>query len=118
MIRNSTRRTCIAKNPVMLTSCFGHALGLMFKREITPHVLLFRNERRVSLHTFFVAGHIDVIFVNAQGRVCEIKENFAPFSFYTPHTRARYVIEAAAGVVRRTKTRLNDIIHISVTIHV
>ncbi|MBI4016586.1 MAG: DUF192 domain-containing protein [Candidatus Aenigmarchaeota archaeon] len=110
MIRNLTRNTLIARNPVILTSLIGHMLGLMFKKKIIPHVLLFRTERHVSLHTFFVAGPIDLIFVNKQNRVVEIKENLTPFSFYSPYENATAIIEAKSGTVRKTRTKINDTI--------
>ncbi len=84
--------------------------GLMFKKKITPHVLLFNKEKRVSLHTFFVAEPIDLIFVNKHGRVVEIKENLAPFSFYSPREKAIAIIEAKSGTVRKTGTKINDTI--------
>ena len=113
MIRNLTRHTCIARNAVVLTSSLGHARGLMFQREIIPHVLLFKTERKVSLHTFFFAAPIDVVFVNTQKVVCEIREHLVPFSFCMPHTKAQCVIEAKAGVVKETKTEVGDRLNFS-----
>ena len=114
VIRNITRNTLIAKDPVILTSIIGHMIGLMFKHKITPHVLLFKSERYISLHTFFVSAPIDVIFVNNQGRVVEIKKNLTPFSFYSPRKKSACIIEAAAGTARSSKTKINDILHFPV----
>ncbi len=112
MIRNITRGRNIAGKHVVLATLFGHMMGLMFKRKITPHVLVFGKPRKVSLHTFFVSAPIDIIFVN-NNKVCEIKEALHPFSFYSPTTKAEYIIEVKAGTIRKTMTKVGD--HIKLT---
>jgi len=108
VIRNITRKTIIAKNQIILNTLAGHMAGLMFKREITPHVLLFEREKRVSLHTFFVSAPIDLMFVNKDNTVVELKENLAPFSLYFPQMRALFIIEAPSGTIRKTRSQIND----------
>ena len=44
---------------------------------------------------FFVFYKIDVLYLDENKKVIEIKKNFKPFSSYTPKNKAKYVIELA-----------------------
>ncbi|MBW2965768.1 DUF192 domain-containing protein [Candidatus Woesearchaeota archaeon] len=68
------------------------ARGLMFSRKKNL-VFIFDKEKRISLHMFFVFFPIDVLFLDKDKRIVEIKRNFRPFSFYTSKNKARYVVE-------------------------
>lgn len=59
---------------------------------------------------FFVFYPIDVIFLDSEMKIVEIKENFKPFTIYKPKKKARYVIELPKGTIARTKTIIGDII--------
>jgi len=68
----------------------------------------FKKEKIISLHMLFVFYPIDVIFLNKDKKVVEIKGNFRPFRFYIPKKRAMYVIEVPEGSIERSKTELGD----------
>ena len=57
---------------------------------------------------FFVFYSIDVLFLNKNKEVVDLKENFKPFTFYTPKAKSMYVIELPNGTIRKTNTRIND----------
>jgi len=114
-ITNQTRRTIIAKSCVWLDTVFGHARGLMFKPKVTPHVLAFAAEHVTSLHTFFVAETIDILFVNKNYLVCALKEGLVPWSFYRPPCAAQYIIEVPAKTIQRSQTQVGDRIRVHST---
>lgn len=108
MIKNTTRKTVIAKNYKILDSKLSQALGLMFSK---PKCLVFdfKKEKRISLHMLFVFFPIDVLFLDNGKKVVEVKENFRPFTFYTSKSdKIRYVIELPKATVKGSKTRLYD----------
>lgn len=109
MLKNITRKTTISGKVQFCTSLFSKATGLMFSRK-KERALVFDFKRRqlVPLHMLFVFYPIDVLFLDEKKRVVEIKQNFRPFAFYTPHKRARYVVEILAGLVKKSKTKLGD----------
>lgn len=109
MIKNVSNGCVLARNERVLRSWFGHASGLMFRR-VVPVVLEFRKERFVSLHSFFVRGFLDILFVDAEGRVVVIKERMMPFSLFFSRNKAKSVIELPAGIVKKTKIRVGDIV--------
>lgn len=59
---------------------------------------------------FFVFYPIDVIFLDENYKVVDFKEDFKPFTFYTSKKPAKYIIELKSGVIKNTKTKLNNFI--------
>ena len=82
----------------------------MFSKKIKDKglVFIFQKARRMDLHMFFVFYPIDVLFLDDDKRVVEIKENFKPFTVYYSKNKVKYVIELPVGTVDKTKTKLND----------
>ncbi|MBW2978425.1 DUF192 domain-containing protein [Candidatus Woesearchaeota archaeon] len=73
-------------------SVWGKSRGLMFSKKKNL-VFIFNKEKRIPLHMFFVFYPIDVLFLDKNKRIVEIKKNFKPFSFYTSKNKAKYVAE-------------------------
>ena len=110
MITNKTRKTLIAERHYNFKSPISKAIGLMFSMNPKNLVFIFKKERIVPLHMFFVIFPIDVLFLDKNKRVVELKENFRPFTSHTPKAKSKYVIELPKGVISKSKTKLNDII--------
>jgi uncharacterized protein len=110
MIQNKTSGEILAKEYGLCNSLFSQAKGLMFSKQKSL-VFEFANERIVSLHMWFVFFPIDVVFLDENLEVVEIKENFKPFSFYIPKNKAKYVLELGSGIVASTGTKVGDVIH-------
>ena len=77
-----------------------------------PRSLIFNYNREIkeSLHMFFVFFPIDVIFLNKNKEVVELKQNFRPFSIYFPKNKAKYIIELPNNTIKQTNTEINDLI--------
>lgn len=99
MIANSKT---ITKEHKECRNLFSKALGLMFSRP-RPLVMRFSSERYVPLHMMFVFGAIDVLFLDKDFKVVEIKENFKPWTFYNPKNKAMTVVELPAGMGKDVK---------------
>ena len=110
MIQNKGNNEILAKEHKLCNNLFSQAKGLMFSKQKSL-VFEFANERIVSLHMWFVFFPIDVVFLDENLEVVEIKENFKPFSFYIPKNKAKYVLELGLGVVADTGTKVGDVIH-------
>lgn len=94
MILNHTRNQVISEKEIVCTSIFSQALGLMFHRKQNL-IMIFKEERRISLHNFFVFFPIDVLIVDKEMKIVEIKRNFKPFTFWNASQKGMYVIELA-----------------------
>ena len=57
---------------------------------------------------FFVFYPIDVLFLNKNKIIVEIKENFMQFTYYIPRNKAQYIIELPKNIIRETKTEIGD----------
>jgi uncharacterized membrane protein (UPF0127 family) len=73
-------------------SAISKALGLMFSRKRNL-LFEFDREQKVSLHNFFVFYPINLVFLDKNKKVIEIKKNFKPFTFYTSKTKVKYLLE-------------------------
>ncbi|MBI4151112.1 DUF192 domain-containing protein [Candidatus Woesearchaeota archaeon] len=82
----------ILRHPILCRSQLAKARGLMFSPKRTL-VFEFRKDTHVPLHMLFVFFPIDVLYLNKNKKVIEVKSNFKPFTFYTPNVKARYVVE-------------------------
>ena len=112
MIRNKTEKTVIAKKKRFLNSVFSQAKGLMFTSssaiDENAFIFVFKREMMVWLHMFFVFYPIDVIFLDKEKKVVDIKGKFKPFAIYVPKNKAKYVIECGDGIVKKSRTKIGD----------
>ena len=67
----------------------------MFRKKKCNLVMVFPQERKISLHTFFVFYPIDVLVLDKERKVMEIKKSFTPYSFWTAQQKGKYVVELA-----------------------
>ena len=74
-------------------------------------VMIFTTEKNISLHNFFVFYPIDVLVVNKNMEIVEIKRQFKPFSFWNPAKKGKYVIELGRDE-SKNKTSEGDFIEI------
>jgi len=108
-IRN-TSRNCILENKIRLCdTTISKFIGLMFSKK-SDRVLIFKfsHEKIVPLHMIFVFYPIDVLFLNKEKVVVELKENFGPFTFYTPKKKAMYVVEMPKNSTKKLKVKVGD----------
>jgi len=90
MIKNKNK--IISKKEIICRDIFSQARGLMFRRKQNL-VMVFPEERKISLHNFFVFFPIDVLIVDEKMKIVEIKRNFKPFTFWSSKKKGKYVIE-------------------------
>ena len=108
MIKNQSKKTVISKKCRLCKSSVSKALGLMFRIKPKELMFVFEDEKSVPLHMLFVFFPIDVIYLNKNRKVVELKENFMPFTFYNPKKKAMYVIELSAGTIQKSRTSIGD----------
>jgi len=112
ILYNESKGCRLSEHLRLLKTSHEKALGLMFSKEKKDFALIFffSKDLIISLHMFFVFYPIDVIFLDSEMRIVEIKENFKPFTIYNPKKKARFVIELPKGTIARTKTIVGDLI--------
>ena len=58
-------------------------------------VMVFKHPKRISLHMFFVFYPIDVLLLDENKKIIEIKRNFKPFTFWSSVKKGKYLVELA-----------------------
>jgi uncharacterized membrane protein (UPF0127 family) len=93
--------TIVASEVEFARSFLKQAIGLMFRKSIPEsYAMIFEvgREERVDIHTFFVRFPIDLIFLDRDKKVVEVKENMRPWlDMYFPKNKAYYIIELPGG---------------------
>ena len=112
MIHNITRHTTICRNEKVLSGIFSKALGLMFSKEIKDigYIFIFQTTLKVNLHMFFVFFPIDILFLDEDKRVVEVKHNLKPFRIYNSKIKAKFVIELPVNTIMKSNTKNQDIL--------
>ncbi len=107
LIKNNDKQTVIAREFKHCKNFLQHSKGLMFSGKKCLF-FEFEREKYIPLHMFFVFFSIDVIYLDKNYRVVEIKKNLKPFWFYNPKKKAKFIVEAPAGVIDKTFTETGD----------
>jgi len=109
---NITKNKSVIDKIKVARGFFARVKGLMFTKEPQPLVIEFPESSgtKAPIHTFFVKFPIDVIFLDPNFKVVDMKENLSKFKFYTPQTLAKYVLELPVGTIRSSGVELSDII--------
>ncbi|MDP6294173.1 MAG: DUF192 domain-containing protein, partial [Candidatus Woesearchaeota archaeon] len=71
------------------------SLGLMFQKP-KPLLMVFKQDKLVPIHTWFMRGVIDVYYLDENKNVLE-KATLQPWKYYKPKTKARFILELPAG---------------------
>jgi uncharacterized protein len=106
-IRNITTGTILAKDYEICESMLSKARGLMFSRRKNL-VFVFGKEQYVPLHNFFVFFPIDVIFLDRNKKIVDLKSSFKPCTIYNPKHKSQYVLELFDGIISDSKSKLGD----------
>lgn len=101
----------IAKEYSVAENIFSKGFGLMFRTKVNkPLIFPFKEEKIISLHMLFVFTSIDILYIDKNKKIVEIKENFKPFTFYTPKNKSKYVIELAQGTVKNNSIKVGQVV--------
>jgi len=111
MIKNLTKKTILAKKYKICRSIFSKSLGLMLSTKPKTLIFIFKKEKINPLHMLFVFYPIDVLFLDKNKIVVEIKENFQPFTFHTPSKKSKYILELPKDTIKKSKTEIGDKIY-------
>ena len=112
MIKNITKKTIIAKNKTFLKSEFSKAKGLMLAKKITDTglVFVFKQEKVIALHMFLVFFPIDVLWLNHNRKVVDMKEHFKPFTVILAKKPSLYIIELPDGAISKSETKIGNVV--------
>ena len=109
IVGNSARNTILGETIEVASTAAQKVRGLLGRECLEDgQGLLFKSCS--SLHTFFMAFPIDVVFADRNGRVLKAASNVKPFKLVAAPLRAYYAIELPAGAIERSGTKEGDML--------
>ena len=113
MIFNKTQKKQITSKVVFFNSIFSQFMGLRFKKKSfcknKGFIFPLNKSVPILIDMFFVSFPIDLIFLDKNNKVIEIKKSFRPWQSYRPKTRPNKLIELLSG----HNIKLNDKLEIN-----
>jgi len=107
VITNQTKHTTLADQCAVADTFFSRLKGLMGAPALQPgQGLLLKNEK--SIHTFFMAFPLDVIYIDRTLTVIKCDENMPPNRIGRYVAQAAYILELPVGVIQKTSTTFGD----------
>lgn len=90
----------ILKDIKPLYSDWSKALGLMFSLKPKNLLFIFKKEIKIQLHMFFVFFPIDVVLLDKNKKIVELKQDFRPWTFFNSKNKAKYVLELKQRTIK------------------
>jgi len=107
-------KTIIAKEIITFKSDFSKAIGLRFKSKnyCKDKAFLFEFNKKISpiIDMYYVWFSLDLVFLDENKKIIEIKENLKPFQFYKPKNKSKYFIELLSKEIKKYNIKLNDVL--------
>jgi uncharacterized membrane protein (UPF0127 family) len=95
----------VASKIVYCDSFIRQGTGLIFRTkssvENTAWVFRFKNPRKVAVTMFFVFFPIDIVFLDRNNCIVELKENLKPFRNYTCKEKIYSFVELKQGIIKK-----------------
>ena len=117
-IKNISNGKIIATEIEEARNPFQKAKGLMGRTKIEENYGMlfdFGSDRKEGFWMLFMKIHIDMIFINSDKKIVDIKDGIKPITLnpktwkiYYPEKPARWVLEMKAGSMKRLKTKTGD----------
>jgi uncharacterized membrane protein (UPF0127 family) len=106
-VLNQTRGTVLAEQATIASSMWSRARGLLGRRDLPAGEGLIIRPCN-SVHCFFMAFPIDVVFLDRDHRVVRLAPTLRPYRLGPIVRSAREVIELPAGTLAATGTQVGD----------
>jgi uncharacterized membrane protein (UPF0127 family) len=124
MIKNLTKKKILVKDVEIADSIGKKTRGLMFRKALdqdSGFLMVFASERKHEIWMFGMRFPIDIVFIDKDKRIVDIKHSVRPMGrnpktwrVYSPPKACRYVLEVNPGLIKKTKTEIGDLLDFEV----
>lgn len=106
-ITNRTRKTLLGSRVRMADSWLGRLRGFLGRPEPErgEGILLLPCN---AIHTLGMTFHLDVLFLDREGKVLELRRSIPPWRVTSRVRGGRYVLEVPVGTIDASGTRVGD----------
>lgn len=73
--------------------------------------MVFPKEQHIHLHNFFVFFPLDLLILDKNMRIVEMKQNFKPFTIWNSTTKGNYLVELGLSSSYKVGDQLELIQH-------
>jgi uncharacterized protein len=94
------------------TSNWQKCKGLMFSRQ-KDILFNFRKDAFLKFHMVFVFYPIDIVFMDHDHRIVDLKKKFRPFTCYYSRAKSSHVLELANGTISKHGIELGDLLTVT-----
>lgn len=106
-VYNKSKETFLSFRVRVADSFFGRMIGLLGKRSLKPDGGVWIVPAN-SIHTVGMLFPFDLVMIDKDFRVVNVKEMVRPFRIVLPKLRAESVIELPAHTIFRSRTDVGD----------
>jgi uncharacterized protein len=106
-VLNTTRGTVLGERIWVAETSLSRLVGLLGKRGLEPNTGLLIIPSQ-AIHTVAMRFAIDVVFVDRNWRVIQLRPVMVPFRVTGVYWKARSVIELPVGTIAHTSTEVGD----------
>lgn len=107
-IRNFSKGEILAENAKEMKGIIERSIGLRFARKPRALIFPFNLDIKPVIDMFFVKFPIDLVCLNKEKKVVELKESLMPFKTFKPKQPINYIIELPKGTIKKTRTGLGN----------
>ena len=111
MIINLTKNKIVANNPQIALSFIERGRGMIGRKFDDFDAMIFNGCN--SIHTMFMSSEIDVIFVDKNNKICDLRKRVKPWRPFIRSGHALSVIELPPGVIEKTETVVGDVLNLN-----
>lgn len=106
-VYNKSKETFLALRVAVADSVSSRLIGLLGKRSLKPDAGVWIVPAN-SVHTVGMMFSFDLVMIDKDFRVVNVKEMVKPFRIVLPKLRAESVIELPAHTIFRSRTEVGD----------
>ncbi len=112
-VTNQSKNTVLADRCIVANTFLSRLKGLLGTSSLSQgEGLLLVGEK--SIHTFFMAYPIDVVYINAEKTVIRLDRNLVPNRIGKHSAQSAYILELPVGVINSSRTDIGDQLQFSV----
>lgn len=113
MIVNLTNKRYIARNPFFAISFYDRMRGMIGRKFHISDFDAMVFSGCNAIHTFFMSQRIDVIFLDPENKVIDLRQNLASWLMAVRCSKAVTTIELPSGIIEHSETKIGDIVNVS-----
>jgi len=110
-IANAARKKRVSAELEIADTDFSRMRGLMFRDEIVPILFVFGFDGIFPIHSYFVKGEFDAVYLSQGGRVNEIYRCIAPnTALVSPKKKSSFLLELPPKMAKQLCIEEGDIL--------